>query len=170
MPEAEVIRYHVGNRFRALGVWMRKLFSTLFAVVAVAGLSCVYAQAPHGDEQTFVKLQHDWAEARKARDVAFLERFYATEFTVGDMSGGENSRASDIAMFSSGDLKPAVITDGAMKVNIYGDAALVTGTEHLEGTYKGHNGQFDLRFANTYVYRDGRWQMVRHQATPIVQR
>jgi ketosteroid isomerase-like protein len=70
-------------------------------------------------------------------------------------------------MFSSGDLKPAVITDDQMKVNIYGPAALVTGTEHLEGTYKGRSGKFDLRFANVYVFRDGRWQMVRHQATPI---
>jgi ketosteroid isomerase-like protein len=149
---------------------MKKLMLASLALIAVAGLPCALAQAPHADEQTFVKLQHDWAEARKARDVAFLERFYASEFTVGDMSGGENSRGKDIAMFSSGDLKPAVITDDQMKVNIYGNAALVTGTEHLEGTYRGHTGQFDLRFANTYIYRDGRWQLVRHQATPIVQK
>jgi len=43
----------------------------------------------------------------------------------------------------------------------------VTGTEHLEGTYKGYAGQFDLRFANFYIMRDGRWQLVRHQATPM---
>jgi hypothetical protein len=34
-----------------------------------------YSQAGNADEQTFVKLQHDWAEARKKGDVAFLERF-----------------------------------------------------------------------------------------------
>ena len=86
------------------------------------------------------------------------------------MDGGEFSRAEDIAKFSSGDLKPAVITDDQIKIGIYGQAALVTGIKHLEGTYKGHSGQFDLRFANLFVYRDGRWQLVRHQATPISKR
>jgi hypothetical protein len=60
-----------------------------------------------------------------------------------------------------------VITDDQIKVNIYGHAAMVTGVEHVEGTYKGHPGKFDLRFANFYVYRDGRWQMVRAQGTTI---
>jgi hypothetical protein len=54
-----------------------------------------------------------------------------------------------------------------MTVHVYDKAALVTGTEHLEGTYRGFAGKFDLRFANTFIYRDGRWQLVRHQATPI---
>jgi Domain of unknown function (DUF4440) len=61
-----------------------------------------YSQAGNADEQTFVKLQHDWAEARKKGDVAFLERFYAKEFTVGTANGTESSRAQDLEMFSSG--------------------------------------------------------------------
>ena len=139
----------------------------LFAFVMMSMVSPARSQSAHGDEQTFVKLQADWAEARKRCDVEFLERFYAKEFTVGTMNGAESSRAEDLAMFSSGDLKPEVITDDQLRVHLYGDAAMVTGVEHLEGTYKGHTGSFDLRFANVYVFRDGRWQMVRHQATAM---
>ena len=112
---------------------------------------------PKADEQTFLKLQHDWAEARKHADMPFLENFYAKEFTVGDMTGGESTRAQDLAMFSSGDLKPSVIEDSEMHVSIYGETAMVTGLEHLEGTYRGHSGAFDLRFTNVFVHRDGRW-------------
>jgi ketosteroid isomerase-like protein len=106
----------------------------------------------------------------KASGHHFSAAFYAKEFTVGTLDGGEVSRAADIEKFSSGDLKPAVIADDQLVVHVYGQAALVTGLEHLEGTYKGHSGQFDLRFANVYVFRDGRWQMVRHQATPVAKR
>jgi ketosteroid isomerase-like protein len=70
-------------------------------------------------------------------------------------------------MFLSGDLKPSVIEDKDMHVYIYGETAMVTGLEHLEGSYKGRTGQFDLRFTNVFVYRDDRWQMVRHQAAQI---
>jgi ketosteroid isomerase-like protein len=146
--------------------------SYLLAAFTLAGAATPIAWALPGDEApaTFLKLQADWAEARKKGDMAFLERFYAKEFTVGNMNGAEATRAQDLGMFSSGDLKPSVITDDEMKVNVYGQAALVTGVEHLEGSYKGHTGSFDLRFANVYVYRDQRWQLVRHQATPIVKR
>jgi len=144
-------------------------------LLLVVGLGVItelpsHSQSGAADEKTFTLLQHDWAEARKKSDMAFLENFYASEFTVGNMNGSESSRADDLAMFSSGDMKPALITDDEMKVTIYGQAAMVTGIEHVEGTYKGHAGQFDLRFTNVFVNRDHRWQLVRHQSTPISKR
>ncbi len=142
------------------------LTSGILLMVSGAAMP-VRAEAPKANEATFAQLQHDWAEARKHADVKFLESFYAKEFSVGSMTGGESTREQDLAMFSSGDLKPAVIEDSEMRVNVYGEAAMVTGVEHLEGSYKGHTGAFDLRFTNVYVWRDGRWQMVRHQAAQI---
>jgi ketosteroid isomerase-like protein len=126
-----------------------------------------YPQSDGANEKTFIMLQHDWAEARKKNDVAFLENFYGHEFTVGNMNGHESSRAEDLAMFSSGDMKATVVADSEMRVNVYDQTAVVTGIEHVEGTYKGHPGNFDLRFTNVFVNRDHRWQLVRHQSTPI---
>ncbi len=134
-----------------------------FVLFCVAGVAHVEARS----SEDFIALQQRWAEARKARDVAFLEKFYAKDFSVGRIDGGEATREEDIAMFSSGDLHPAVIEDTQMKVIVFGKGALVTGLEHLEGSYRGNTGQFDLRFANTYVQRDERWQLLRHQTTPI---
>jgi len=142
----------------------------LGVVIAILGGQASHSQAGGAHENTFVQLQRKWAEARKNGNMTFLENFYAKEFTVGNMNGAESSRAEDLAMFSSGDLKPAIITDREMKVNIFGEAAMVTGVEHVEGTYRGHPGLFDLRFTNVFVYRDHRWQLVRHQSTPIGQR
>ena len=144
----------------------------LLLVVALGAITELpsHSQSVGADEKTFMVLQRDWAEARKKSDMAFLENFYASEFTVGNMNGSESSRAEDLAMFSSGDMKPAAISDSELKVTIYGQAAMVTGIEHVEGTYKGHPGQFDLRFTNVLVNRDHRWQLVRHQSTPITDR
>lgn len=141
-----------------------------FLTASLSFITPSSAQTPPSSDQTFIQLEHDWAEARKHNDVAFLERFYAAELTIGTLDGKEVSRAADIAKFASGDLKPTVITDDELKSRVYGQTAIVTGTEHLEGSYKGHTGQFDLRFTNLFIYRDGRWQLVRHQATPIPSR
>jgi len=152
---------------RPLSLVKRGLAVIVF-VSALTGSSAI--AEPTGNEHTFLKLQHDWAEARKNADILFLNSFYAKEFSVGSMTGGESTRAQDMAMFSSGDLKPAVIEDSDMHVSIYGETAMVTGLEHLEGTYRGNSGKFDLRFTNVFVYRDGRWQIVRHQAAQVQKR
>ncbi|SEB84387.1 nuclear transport factor 2 family protein [Terriglobus roseus] len=145
---------------------MRRIVSVGLLLAGSAGVYAP-AQTTSADDATFQKLQNDWAEARKKQDVPFLERFYTAEFSVGNMNGQEATREQDIDMFRSKILKPAVITDTAMKVVRMGDAAMVTGAEHLEGIYAGHSGSYDLRFTNVYVHRDGRWQLLRHQATPI---
>lgn len=148
---------------------MQRTLTLVLALITLVSLPS-RAQSKHATEQTFLQLQHDWAEARKNRDVPFLERFYAKEFSVGSMTGGDSTREQDLAMFSTGDLHPSVITDDQMHVYLYGDTAMVTGTEHLEGSYKGHAGAFDVRFTNVFVYRDKRWQLVRHQAAQIQKR
>jgi phage gp36-like protein len=83
---------------RSLSLGKRRLA----VVVLIYALTVSLAIAePTANEQTFLKLQHDWAEARKNADMRFLESFYAKEFTVGLMTGGESTRAQDMAMFSS---------------------------------------------------------------------
>ncbi len=148
---------------------MKRPFTFLVLTAAALLPSLSFAQQSEPTQELFFQLQHRWAEARKHADVNFLEKFYAKEFTVGIMNGGESSRLQDISMFSSGDLKPSVIEDTDMKVHVYGSTAMVTGNEHLEGSYKGHSGKFDLTFTNLFVLRDGQWQIVRHQAAQIRQ-
>jgi hypothetical protein len=123
--------------------------------------------ATRADEQTFITLQRDWAKARKECRHAIPRSLLRKRVHCGGHEWGQSSRAQDLAMFLSGDLKPSVIEDKDMHVYIYGETAMVTGLEHLEDSYKGRTGQFDHRFTNVFVYRDDRWQMVRHQAAQI---
>lgn len=123
------------------------------------------AQSPDQTKQELIKLQHEWATARIKGDVAFLEKLYAREFRITAMNGSVVERDADIAVFASRDMKPEIIEDEDMQVSRYGEAALVTGREHVKGTYKGNPGDFRLRFTNVFVRRDGRWQMVTHHST-----
>ena len=88
---------------------MNRFASKSGVFLLVVGLGFItelpsHSQSGDADEKTLILLQHDWAEARKKSDLAFLENFYASEFTVGNMNGFESSRVEDLAMFSSGDI------------------------------------------------------------------
>jgi hypothetical protein len=53
-----------------------------FALIAIFGALLSPSQKAPADEQTFIKLQHDWAEARKNADMHFLESFYVYSHIV----------------------------------------------------------------------------------------
>jgi len=138
----------------------------VLAALALAGCSAASTRPSGSDDQaSLLALQDQWAAARVRRDVGFLEHLYAKEFRVTSLTGAVVDRASDIANFASGDLKPEQVSDDDMTATVYGDSAVVTGREYMKGTYKGRFGEFTVRFTNVYVRRDGRWQLVAHQST-----
>lgn len=139
------------------------VIAPLWLVLIVPGC----AQSLGETEKELLRIQDEWAGARVKRDVPYLERLYAREFRVHSMNGSVVSRQADIAAFASGELKPDLVQDQDMEVPVYGETALLTGIENLAGTYKGNYGEMALRFLNVFVRREGRWQLVVHQSTPV---
>ena len=124
-------------------------------------------------EKDLLALHEKWADARIKGDVAFLEQFYGQELQLNVMDGGVVPRKVDISLFDREGkndnevIKPEYIKDVDMRVASYGDTAFVTGVENLRGTAMGNFGEMALRFTNVLVWRDGRWQLVHHQSTPV---
>jgi hypothetical protein len=56
-----------------------------------------------------------------------------------------------------------------LKVRVYMDTAVVTGTADTKGTIPGGNPRGPVLFTRVYVKKDGRWQAVALQQTPIRQ-
>jgi ketosteroid isomerase-like protein len=151
------------------------------AIAGLVGLALISsACAPAIDqrdaaqtEKDLLALHEQWAEARIKGDVAFLEKFYGQELQLSVMDGSVVPRKVDISLFDRAGksnqevIKPDYIKDVDMKVAAYGDTAIVTGIENLKGTAMGNYGEMALRFTNVLVWRDGRWQLVHHQSTPV---
>jgi len=127
-------------------------------------------------ERELRTLHEQWARARIDGDVIFLERFYGRELQLNVMNGDVTTRAQDIALFDregkdpSQIIIPEFLQDDDVTVALYGETAVVTGVESLRGRAMGRYGEMALRFTNVLVRRDGRWQLVHHQSTPIQRR
>lgn len=147
---------------------MRLTALALAASATLLGTQPASAQSSSDarERATLVQLEDAWRQARIDGDVAFLERFYASEFRVQAMDGKVQSRADDIHLFATRTIRPKFITHGPLDIRVYGNTAVVTGLDHLGGTYASHYGEMYLRFTDVLVKRDGRWQLVIQQATP----
>ena len=109
------------------------------------------------------ELESKWKEAAAKGDTATLQQVFADEFTNTAENGKTYNKAEWIDAFKGGDptLKSRTISDTKL-VSLSGDTATMTYNVHLTYT-KGRDKR--ARDTDTFVKRDGRWQVVASQST-----
>ena len=125
------------------------------------------ATHPVSDEQVVGWLDLEWNKAELANDTAWFERTLADEFIgVSSRNGLREDKAQTIAGVGKSKVSVADTTD--METAVDGDSARVTGIYHTRGT-DADGKPFDrkLRYIDTFVRRDGRWQIWSSQGTEI---
>jgi ketosteroid isomerase-like protein len=146
------------------------LSSLLFGVSARA-----HAQEPMVEEVRAAIRQYD-AALRRA-DVAALERFWAEEYSLVNPRGERLTREDRLANVRSGrtafdSLAPVPQEE---RIRLYGEkgdkknvVAVHTTLLTIGGRYSGHGERGQYRAMAIWVYRDGRWQQVASQLTPVL--
>ena len=97
-------------------------------------------------------------------DAAALDRILADEHTYNQPNGNVASKASFIALITSGEVQIKKAERYGVTIHIYGDLATATGSTRVDLESKGEARQVDLRYLNVWVKRDGRWQLVIRQS------
>jgi ketosteroid isomerase-like protein len=120
-------------------------------------------------EQAVLKLEEEWERALINSDVAALERLYADGLIYTHSSGSVDDKATYIGSIKSGMTKYESMKRDQIKISIFGDTALVNCHWQVNVTSRGNKINTDARYMHVYVKQKGRWQMVAHQATRLVQ-
>ena len=107
----------------------------LFVAGALAG-HVAWAQSSGAAEQELMKLAQSALDATLKKDRPALDRIYADEYVYTHTNGGVLNKPQEIAQVMSGESKWTSDTASDMNVRVYGDAAIVTGLEMLQGTAK----------------------------------
>lgn len=108
-------------------------------------------------------LEREWLDAYEKRDAEAMKRIVADDFTIYFGDGDMQTKADIVAMMERGKGKPAPsFTTEDVKARAYGDTVViltgrvVTQMQRADGT-KSRSAD---RYTDTYVRRDGRWQVV----------
>src|SRR5207302_9705491 len=136
-------------------------------VVALLGLlasSRAWAQTTSAAEQEIMKLEQTVTDAQIKKDRAALERLLADDYLYTHSNGSVLNKAQEIAQSLSSDVQWTDSKFADLKVRIFGDVAVLTGRQTLQGTAKGYVPG-PRRIIDIFVKRSGRWQWVGGQAT-----
>jgi Domain of unknown function (DUF4440) len=126
--------------------------------------TCSFAQnARHKSESQagyLVALERMWNQAQMTQDSRALRTLIADEFINTEWDG----QVSDKDTFLAEIAKPRFTTERMsiqdVKVNLYDNTAVVTGTYHTNGSYRGKPYYHLGRFTDTWVLDHGKWQCV----------
>lgn len=117
-------------------------------------------------------MEREWYEARQKRDPKRLDQLLAEDVILTNLFGQSVDKKKTLEVFSAGGTTILEsYNNEEVRVRIYGNTAVTTGRAPV--TVKGETtgGDFSsaIRFTRVYVQREGRWQLVAHQATRITE-
>jgi ketosteroid isomerase-like protein len=112
-------------------------------------------------------IEDQWATAIEHQDGATLERLAAEDFRFLEEDGRWLNRSEYVAARSHNPDNVKSAVQDEIEVRQYGDAAIATGRSILHGTRDGVPFVYRFRWTDMYVRRDGRWQAVSGQLTPL---
>jgi len=141
---------------------MRRRLTLLAVVLTAASLGWGQTEKV---EQTVMQMERDWGQALVKADVATLDRILADDWFGQGPSGGSN-KAGALAGLKSGTPKYDSVTTGEMKVRLFGDVAVVTGTQDEKSSDKGKDTSGHYVWTDVFVKRQGKWQAVVSQWAP----
>ena len=153
----------------------------IFAVAVLVAAAATFALGQMDDKQAkpkgggkgsveeqLMQTERDWTEAGLKKDAAALDKILADDW-AGQGPTGVATKAEALADLKSGDNKLESQTLGEMKVRIFGDTAVVTGSDDEKSSYKDKDTSGHYIWTDVFVKRQGRWQAAASQSTRMTQ-
>ncbi len=117
-------------------------------------------------EQKVRQIDKEWTAALEQGDTATLNRVMAEDCIFSYALDGDD-KAQFISDIDAGNLRVDSLKRDNVEVRIYGPTAVLLAYDTADWRYKGQHIQGYYRTIHVYTERDGQWQIVAIQASPI---
>jgi ketosteroid isomerase-like protein len=142
---------------------MIRIFGCRFLLtltLVTLGASALAAQQADPREGKLLVLERMWNEAQVNRDSAALNALVGSRFVNTEWDGEVSDKQKFLADIKDPHFKPTLANIQEVKMNFFGDTAVITGTYHTAGTYQGKPYDHVGRFTDTWIFDSGQWQCV----------
>lgn len=114
--------------------------------------------------QMLERMEHEWTDAYQHRDRAALARILADDWR-GQYPWGERTKSQSLDEMMSGGNTIQSITFGPMQARIFGNTAIVMGSDDERSAVNGKSTAGHYTWTDVWVRRGGQWQAVASQMT-----
>jgi ketosteroid isomerase-like protein len=143
---------------------VRAVFMTALIALLMSPLARAAEQA---DESKILALENAWNQAQMHHNSTAVASMISDTFIYTDYDGTVMNKTQFLADLKDPDYKASLVENENVKVFTYSGAAVVIGTYHTKGTYKGKPFEHWGRFTDTWLYQNSLWQCVASHTTLI---
>jgi ketosteroid isomerase-like protein len=152
---------------------MKQILITSFLIALSATLAAgqsvdAVTKTPEAsaDELILLRMEREWNEALQKRDVEWFEQNLAGDMTDISTSGVLQTKTEEIIGLKEDKTTYVSLELSGLKARVEGNVGIVTGINHIKARdEKGQTVEMRLAFTDTYIKRDGRWQVWASQHT-----
>ncbi len=137
-----------------------KTVSLLLIGVLGMALPANSANEADADRSKLIALENAWNQAQLHKDVPAVEQLLAPMFVYTDYDGAMMDKSKFLDDMKDLAYRATSIINDDVQVFPYHNAAVVVGTYHTKGTYKGKTFAHHGRFTDTWMYQEGKWMCV----------
>ena len=123
--------------------------------------------AKNADDQTLLDVEYQWANAYLSGDAEKLASILSRDYVQTNTRARVTDKEEEVSDLRKGTFRYEKFETTQMKVQLYGDAAVVTGLIAAKGTDEasGKTIEGQMRMTDTFIRQGGRWQVVASQTT-----
>lgn len=143
------------------------LTASLLALSCAALLLAQDAAKRNGEEGRLLALESAWNHAEVSKDAAALNQLPGESLVYVDYDGTLQNKKQSLERTLHSDVEQEQINNDGMTVQLYGNAAVVTGLYRDKGIEKGKPYSRRGRFTDTWINQNGVSQCVASQSTLI---
>ena len=141
-----------------------------FLSLVFAAAMPVQAKQPKADSdaaisQTLQAMEQAWLDAEKNHDAAAFEKLVADDWIAISPDGKSQTKAERAAEIKAAHIASATLGD--MKARVFGDTAVVTGTDDEVTMTEGKKSSDHYVWTDVFVKRNGKWLAVASQTAQI---
>ena len=144
---------------------MRRIFVVLMALAVSAGEARAAADAHNADGVRAAEQAR--GKALLEADTTTISRLTADDFMEISRLGTLRTKADNLRDMASGNLKLLTVQYDSTNVRVYGDVAVLRAIANNTGMFHGMPFAGRVWYTRVFVWREGRWQAVTMQQTPI---
>ena len=147
-----------------MGELMKRIISLLLLAMAVFTPAQTKkngsVQTSDATRRALIDLENSWVGALTKPDAMTLDSIFADTYVDTDEQSHRSDKQGVLSVLESGDLKMVSIKLSDMRVYVYGDAAVVTGSAAQVGNFKSQPLTAMIVFTDTFVRQNMRWRAV----------
>ena len=141
---------------RELG-WLLTLLLLIAPSVQAQGKAAVPASKP---EQELLAVENEAVSAMIHADMVAIDRIFSDDWIIIDEEAEVRDKKVEFDAFRTGEEKIIAGQLGEMKVRLFGEAGVVTGSYIFKGSFKGKPFDIKGRFTDVFVKQNGHWRCV----------